>query len=145
MGRIVVGVDGSATGDAALAWALAQARNTGASVQVVSAWQYPEMGELMGVNPFELQHDDFEGAASAVVREALQRAGAHDDVTVDPVVAMGRPAGVLLELAADAEALVVGSRGRGGFAGLLLGSVSQTCVQHAPCPVVVIPPVPDAD
>jgi nucleotide-binding universal stress UspA family protein len=61
-------------------------------------------------------------------------------VVVDHVVTEGSPARTLLDEARGADLLVVGSRGRGGFAGLLLGSVSQHCVHHAPCPVVVVRP-----
>ena len=139
MGRIVVGVDGSPASDAALAWALAQARRTGDDVQILHAWQYPEIGDWLELNPFELQHDELQAEEAEVLREALERAGPHDDVTVDPVLGVGRAASLLLAAAHDADLLVVGSRGRGGFAGLLLGSVSQHCVQHAPCPVVVVP------
>ncbi len=139
MGRIVVGVDGSKASDAALAWALEQARHTGDEVQALHAWQYPEIGEWMSVNPFELQHDELRAGAVQVLRAALERAGDHADVTVDPVVGTGRTAELLLEAARDADLLVVGSRGHGGFTGLLLGSVSQHCVHHATCPVVVVP------
>lgn len=139
MGRIVVGVDGSEASDAALGWALAQAHRTGDQVQAVHAWHYPEISELLTANPFELQHDEFRADAARVLRSALERVDPRPDVHVDPVVAMGRAAEVLLAAAADADLLVVGSRGRGGFAGLLLGSVSQHCVHHAPCPVVVVP------
>lgn len=142
MGRIVVGVDGSDASDAALGWALEQARCTGDEVQVVYAWHYPEIGELLVANPFELQHDELQAEAAEQLREAVHRVGPPPEVRVDPVLAMGRAADVLLRSAADADLLVVGSRGRGGFTGLLLGSVSQQCVQHAPCPVVVVPPGP---
>lgn len=139
MGRIVVGVDGSPAADAALTWALEQARRTGDQVQPLHAWQYPEIGELLSLNPFELQHDELQADAARVLREALERVGPHVDVDIDPVLGAGRPAALLLDAARGASLLVVGSRGRGGFAGLLLGSVSQHCVQHAPCPVVVVP------
>jgi nucleotide-binding universal stress UspA family protein len=66
-------------------------------------------------------------------------AQAQHSVTVTPRVIEGHPAQVLAKAAADTQLLVVGSRGRGTFAGILLGSVSQHCVQHAPCPVAVIP------
>ncbi len=139
MGRIVVGVDGSEASDAALAWALEQARRTGDELQVVHVWHYPEIGELLTANPFELQHDELQDEAAEQLRRAIARVGAPPDVRIDPVLAMGRTAEVLLRAAAEADLLVVGSRGRGGFTGLLLGSVSQHCVQHAPCPVVVVP------
>lgn len=140
MGRIVVGIDGSEASDAALGWALDQARRTGDDVQVVHVWHYPEIAELLTANPFELQHDELQAEAAEQLRRAVDRVGVPPDVRIDPVLAMGRAAEVLLRSAADAELLVVGSRGRGGFAGLLLGSVSHHCVQHAPCPVVVVPP-----
>lgn len=144
MGRIVVGIDGSTASDAALGWALEQARRTGDDVQVVHVWHYPEIGGLLTANPFELQHDELQADAAHVLRAAIERVGPPADVRVDPVLAMGRAAEVLLRAAADADLLVLGSRGRGGFTGLLLGSVSQHCVQHAPCPVVVVPLAPAA-
>lgn len=139
MGRIVVGVDGSEASDAALGWALEQARRTGDEVQVVYAWHYPEIGELLTANPFELQHDELQADAAAQLRHAVDRVGVPPGVRIDPVLAMGRAGEVLLRAASDADLLVVGTRGRGGVTGLLLGSVSQHCVQHAPCPVVVVP------
>jgi len=139
VGRIVVGVDGSQSSDSALAWALEHARRTGDEVQVVYAWRYPDIGDLLSANPFELQHDELEAEAARVLRHAHDRVGTPADVRIDPVLAMGRAAEALLRAAAAADLLVVGSRGRGGFTGLLLGSVSQHCVQHATCPVVVVP------
>jgi nucleotide-binding universal stress UspA family protein len=82
---------------------------------------------------------DYAETAAKAVDEAIRRAVDLDsEAVVHPVVAEGHPAQVLIEAAADADLLVVGSRGYGGFASALLGSVSQHCTHHAPCPVVVI-------
>lgn len=142
-GLIVVGVDGSTGGREALRFAMAEARLRGAELQAVSAWRYPySYGESLVI----VSDDDLKAAAERGLIEAIAAAGEQVGVQVEPVVRQGRAASVLLESAADADMLVVGSRGRGGFAGLLLGSVSQKCVQHAPCPVVVVPaPNPGAD
>lgn len=138
--RIVVGVDGSSGGRAALRWALEEAERRHATVDVVLAWHLPYTfgGPAMTV-PF----DPAEEASNAkqqldhLVAAAVGRE--HRDLEVNQIVAQGAAARVLLDVAKGADLLVVGSRGRGGFTGLLLGSVSQQCVHHAPCPVVVVP------
>jgi nucleotide-binding universal stress UspA family protein len=77
--------------------------------------------------------------AERVLREAIEEVRRDQPAAeVEPLVADGPAAQVLVDMSADADMLVVGSRGRGGFAGLLLGSVSQQCVHHAHCPVTVI-------
>lgn len=133
---IVVGVDGSPSARAALRWALAQARRTGGRVRAVTAWEIPVYAGWMPMVPF----DDLGAAAGkmlgAAVGEALELA--EPDVEVRESVLPGHPAQVLVDESAHAALLVVGSRGHGGFAGTLLGSVSQHCVQHARCPVVVV-------
>ena len=133
--RIVVGVDGSVPSKAALAWALRQARLTGAVVEAVTAWETPAVTGY----PMLLVDVDWEALAA----EALS--GAIDDVTAggEPVkitskVLQGNAAQVLLQESAEADLLVVGSRGHGGFVEALLGSTGQHCVHHASCPVVVI-------
>jgi nucleotide-binding universal stress UspA family protein len=74
-----------------------------------------------------------------MLREAVEQVRSdHPTVTVETAVIQGPPARVLVDLSADADLLVIGSRGRGGFSGLLLGSVSQQCVHHAHCPVTVV-------
>ncbi|MEV0189604.1 universal stress protein [Kitasatospora purpeofusca] len=134
--RIVVGVDGSAVSAAALTWAVRLAALSGATVDAVIAWQYP-VG--YGVPSPTLQSVDFEDNArqtlSRVVGEVSARA---PEVTVRRHVVRSHPAAALIDAADGAQLLVVGHRGRGGFAGALLGSVSQHCVHHAPCPVVVV-------
>ena len=132
---IVVGVDGSESAQAALRFALGEARLRGTTVRAVAAWHLATGGgafdpALVG----DLDRD---------AREALERAlaAAEEDaagVEVESVVREGAPARVLVEEADAAELLVVGSRGLGGFRGLLLGSVSQQCSHHAPCPVVIV-------
>ena len=139
--RIVVGVDGSPTSDEALRWAIRQAQLTGASVDAVTAWEYPASMGGFGLAPMGMyDNTDFAKVAADIVTGAIGRVAdpADGGVTVRPRVAEGNAASVLLAAADGADLLVVGSRGHGGFTAALLGSVSQHCVQHARCPVVVI-------
>jgi nucleotide-binding universal stress UspA family protein len=137
--RIVVGVDGSHGSTAALRWALTQAQLTGATVEAVAAWQSPALiGYSYGWVPLPYEGESIATAAENVLAETVAKlAGAPDRITT--TVAEGPSAQVLLKAAAGADLLVVGSRGHGAFAGMLLGSVSQHCVQHARCAVVVVP------
>jgi len=134
--RIIAGVDGSAASKRALAWAVRQAQATGAVVDAVHAWQMPVTFDMA---PLFVQPDDLEKAAEKVlVASVSEVCGEHPAVTVRARVVQGHPAAVLTRAARGADALVVGSHGHGGFLGALLGSVSQHCVLHATCPVVVI-------
>jgi nucleotide-binding universal stress UspA family protein len=140
--RIVVGVDGSEGSKTALKWAMTEAQLTGATVEAMSTWQDPIVyGYSYGWMP---PLDDGGGLATimgkvlddtiAEVTTQLER-----PVAVLARVVHGHPTQMLLDAARGARMLVVGSRGHSTFAGILLGSVSQHCVQHAPCPVVVVP------
>jgi nucleotide-binding universal stress UspA family protein len=150
--KIVVGVDGSQGGLKALDWALAEAHVRQASLHLVHAWMLPLIDALpepwaVGSPPFspsdEEVHDNLEKAARSVLDASLDRArSAQSGLEVRGELVESRPAAALLEAARDADLLVVGSRGRDGFAGLLLGSASAQCVHHAPCPVVVVPEKP---
>ena len=134
-GRIVVGVDGSPSADEALRWAVRYARGTGLPVDAVIVWDWPA-AYGMAPGPYD---DDFRGDAAGVLAKSVQNVvGPEDAGLVHQVVRRGHPAQVLLDAAADAGLLVVGCRGHGGFAGMLLGSVSQHVVAHAGCPVVVL-------
>ncbi|GAA1072952.1 universal stress protein [Kitasatospora arboriphila] len=134
--RIVVGVDGSPASVDALRWAVGQARAQGAVVEALTAWEYPApTGWTVPVTVDQ----DLAGMARKTLDESIAAAaGAVESVEVRAVVAQGGAVQCLLDAARGAELLVVGSRGLGGFTGALLGSVSQHCVQHAPCPVVVM-------
>jgi nucleotide-binding universal stress UspA family protein len=138
---IVVGVDGSGGARDALRFALEEARFRRAAVRVVAAWHVPVAaygGAFVPPDPALVAEPDPDARRAA--ERALEDAGdLADDVDVETVVREGAPAQVLLEEADDADLLVVGSRGLGGFRGLLLGSVSQQCAHHAPCPVVIVP------
>lgn len=135
-GRIVVGVDGSAHSREALRWALGQSGLTRQSVEAVISWRMPaSWGEGAAVLAAIDWGDDARRMLQNVVADVAGPAGA--DAVTQRVV-QGHPTQVLLEAAADAALLVVGSRGRGGFTGVLLGSVSQHVVARAPCPVVVV-------
>ncbi len=138
--RIVVGVDGSAASRAAFRWAVRQAELTGATVQAITAWQYPvATGGYAWAPVAVLDSTDLQEAAEKTLADEVSEViGARTDIKVQSQAIEGNPAQVLLEAAADADLLVVGSRGHGGFAGALLGSVSQHCVHHANCPVLVI-------
>jgi nucleotide-binding universal stress UspA family protein len=133
---IVVGVDGSQASKDALRWAAQQAELTGATLNVVSAWHLPiAYGGGLSLPPdFDLQGD-----AQTVLDRAIDEVlGESPKVTVRTSVLEGSPTPVLLREAADADLLVVGSRGHGAFTGMLLGSVSEHCVSHSSCPVVVV-------
>jgi nucleotide-binding universal stress UspA family protein len=134
--RIVVGVDGSASSKAALGWAIRQAKLTGAVVEAVIAWHSPGAYGY----PVAMGDDaDYEGLAAKVITDTIAVvSGPAGPVEIRPKVVEGNPATVLLAASAGADLLVVGSRGHGGFVEALLGSVSQHCVHHATCPVVVL-------
>ncbi len=138
MQTIVVGVDGSTHGEAALDFAAEEAALRGAHLRVVCAWEFPMVVAPMGVYPaesFEGLRDDVE----AVVQASMARvAEVQPQVECEGVTIEGQPAAVLLKEAQDADMIVVGSRGRGSVASLLLGSVSQEVVHQASCPVVVV-------
>ena len=140
MGRIVVGIDGSEHSKQALEWALAEAKLRSAELRVIYAWMLPVYATGYGFAPGALI-DPVAMADSA--RSQLDKtlddvAGYTKDVTIERKAVEGMAAQVLVEEAKGADLLVVGSRGHGGFAGLLLGSVSQQCAHHASCPVVII-------
>jgi nucleotide-binding universal stress UspA family protein len=137
-GLIVVGVDGSEESKAALRWAVEEARLRGAAVRVVHAWTARPVlvpGSPLLAGDWELVRKAAEDFAHGCVADAIDHPN-DLEVTVDAV--HGVPAVALVQAARGAELLVVGSCGHGGFAGLLLGSVSQQCVHHAPCPVVIV-------
>jgi len=141
MHRIVVGVDGSEGSDEALRWALRCATETRATVEAVNAWEL-SYEWVDGYFPhIERWCQEASRSARVILDAAVDRAvaGQAGSVGVSRTVVEGPAARVLIEEAKGADLLVVGSRGRGGFVGLLLGSVSEQCVQHACCPVVVVP------
>lgn len=137
--RIVVGIDGSDNARRALQWAVDEATMRDAALEVVHSWHTPAVAGYPYVAAFDPA--DFEEVAHATVEAAL----AGVDTTglphpIERVVRQGGAASVLLTAAKGADLVVVGSRGRGGFAELLLGSVSHQVAQHADCPVVIVPP-----
>lgn len=125
---IVVGYDGSGGADLALDWAIREAKIKGEKLCIVNAWTPGEFG----------LDTDMESYADAHLKEQMTNRMKDEDVPWEAVVYRGSAAKVLVEHSADADMLVVGSRGHGGFAGLLLGSVSQQVSTHAGAPVVVI-------
>jgi nucleotide-binding universal stress UspA family protein len=141
VGAIVAGVDGSDPSVDALRWAVEEGRLRHAKVIAVHAWEPPIIPFDLTISPppdYARLVADSQAAAVELVAAAVETAtdGA-PDAGVETQAVEGPAATVLLEAARDAELLAVGSRGHGGFLGLLLGSVSDQCVRHAPCPVVV--------
>jgi nucleotide-binding universal stress UspA family protein len=140
MDRIVVGVDGSNGSRRALAWAVDEARRWGdTTVDVVHSWEPPVLmnspvGEIPPM-PIDSTYDDAAHLLIADALAAVDTAG----VTVEQVVVEGPPGAALCKRSADAALLVVASSGHGKVMEALIGSVSQYCVHHAICPVVIIP------
>ncbi|MFF2542975.1 universal stress protein [Kitasatospora sp. NPDC058063] len=139
-GRIVVGVDGSEPSRRALRWAVRQAELTGGAVVAVIAWEYPTYHGARGWFPPGITDEAaLEGRARQEADRAVrQTVGERPPVEVRTEARHGTPAGALIEAARGADLLVVGSRGLGGFTGMLLGSVAQHCTRHATVPVVVV-------
>ena len=132
--QIVVGVDGSEGSTRALAWAMDEAEHHGATLRAVLAWSPMMPGLGPGYSVARGPGFDEQEFAEQRLKEIL--GGANSDA--EPVVVQGRAAKVLIDNSADADLLVVGNRGHGGFAGMMLGSVSQHVSAHSDCPVVVI-------
>jgi nucleotide-binding universal stress UspA family protein len=139
--RIIVGVDGSDHSQAALKWAYEEAAHHGASLNVVAAWrapvlpQSPPYGSLPPEGYDTQPGNDTLALLERLVAELEVRTPAVDMQTS---IEEGNPAKVLIERSKGADLMVVGSRGRDGFAGMLLGSVSQHLVAHAHCPVTIV-------
>jgi nucleotide-binding universal stress UspA family protein len=136
--RVVVGVDGSASSLDALDWAGAYAASTGAPIQLVAAWSWPNSyGWAIPLPEGYSPSADAERVLSECKARLLEH---HPRLSVATAALEGHPAQVLVELSSGAALLVVGSRGHGQFAGMVIGSVSEHCAAHAHCPVLVFHP-----
>lgn len=148
--RLVVGTDGSEHARHALRWAIKEAQLRNAHLSVVLAWTPPGAMSSLGPVTAPVDLSDWEQSAKvaleADVADAVTTTGIAEP-DLDTEVVQGYPAHALLDRATDADLLVVGSRGRGGFRGLVLGSVSQQCATHSDVPVAVVrfeSPLPDS-
>ena len=136
---IVVGVDGSPGSRKALIWAAAEAADHGADLVVLNVWEHTLLPPAGSVSVSERYVPDPSQRTAEDLRQVITaELGEDPPVFVQPHVKQGRPAKVLIEESANADLLVVGSRGHGGFAGLVLGSVSQHVAAYAKCPVTVV-------
>lgn len=133
-GRVVVGVDGSPESRLALARARELAEQSGAVLEPLISWQHPPLPAAFVISDWSPERD-----CANVLRECLaEQFGDAVPDWVHPWIESGPAAHDLIEASRGAELLVVGSRGHGGFAGLLLGSVSSACAEYAHCPVLVV-------
>lgn len=158
-GDVVVGVDGSAESLRALDFAVAQAAGRRVPLRVLRAWQLPggalgiatpgwslpmppgqTPGVPLGIDPEEVRRAERQALDKVLARPRRD----HPEVEFRPDVVLGSPASALVDATAAAQLVVVGSRGRGGFRGLLLGSVSQQVMHHSACPVAVVRELPAA-
>ncbi|WP_181770628.1 universal stress protein [Amycolatopsis pittospori] len=140
-GPVVVGIDGSPLSERALAVAFEEASWRGAPLVAVHAWKDVTYDDAFGMARLVTQWESIEDEEASLLAQRL--AGwqeKYPDVEVRRVLARDNPRHVLLERSAEAQLVVVGSRGRGGFTGSLLGSTSQALVHHAECPVLVVRP-----
>jgi nucleotide-binding universal stress UspA family protein len=133
--RIVTGIDGSPASIMALEWAARQAEYTGASLEVVAAWEWPTS---FGWSFIPDGYDPARDLAETLEPVLASLQAAHPNLDVRSKIVEGHPAPVLIQESVGADLLVVGSRGHGEFVGMLIGSTSEHCVANAACPVVVI-------
>lgn len=139
--EVVVGVDGSKPALKALDFAYDYASRSGLRLRVVHTWEVPPIGAITGVPTFSPPEllQDIKGNEMRVTAEALAgHSDRYPDVTVVQDVVRGTPVQTLADMSDRSALVVVGSRGRGGFLGLLLGSVSHGVLHHAHCPVAVV-------
>jgi len=134
-GRIVVGIDGSPQAQAALSWAIEEARLRGLGLRIVYAC--PALVSFFGTTAHEY-YPQVETEARRMFEKELEGAPSMDDLDVERTLVPGNPAEILVEVSRGASLLVVGSRGRGAFRGMLMGSVTIHAVQQAHCPVVIV-------
>lgn len=135
--RVTVGVDGSHASREALAWAASEAQLRSSTLEIDHVWTLPNMG----YGGYVSQLDDFEKDAKVLLDEiAAEATSTYPDLKIEANLLQGPPAQALIERGIKSDLVVVGSRGHGGFTGLMLGSVSQQLVHHASFPVVVIHP-----
>jgi nucleotide-binding universal stress UspA family protein len=142
MPGIVVGVDGSPNSERALAWAMQEAAIRGVPLTVLAIHPVPKSywGNIPVVGPADVpQLEELRRAVEEMTQRAASSLGDAKPASINTRAVNGFPVQELLAASHDADMLVVGSRGGGGFARLLLGSVSSQVVQHATCPVVVVP------
>lgn len=131
--RIVVGVDGSEAGTAALVWAADQASGQGADLEAVMVWMHDASGGRTLAEARQVHTHDLETRVTAALK-------GRPEVSFECLALDGDASDVLVDLSRDATMLVVGSHGTGRLRDILVGSVSSACLRHASCPVVVIPP-----
>jgi nucleotide-binding universal stress UspA family protein len=138
MKTILVGIDGSEHAEVALELAAEEAHLRNTPLIIVYAWDTPSAAADPAI-VFQPEMEGLDPDAESIVQAAVARvAKLQPQIVCQGKAIEGQPAQVLLQEAEDADMVVVGSRGRGGFKGLLLGSVSQQVVHHAPCPVLVV-------
>lgn len=137
MQKIVVGVDGSEGSQRALQWAIEEAGRRDATVEALHAWEPGLTAGLYSGAVFT--EESVQEAGEKVLEETIAAADPAGSTKVERRCVTAQPAAALIEAAKDADLLVVGSRGLGGFYRLLIGSVSSQVAHHAPCPVVVVP------
>ncbi len=134
--HIVAGIDGSDPSLEALQWAARQAQLTGATLDVITTWDWPtNWGWTM---PLPEGYDPVADARAVLDAAVEPIRKAYPELEVQTQALEGHPAPALVSASRTADLLVIGSRGHGQFAGMLLGSVSEYCVRNAECPVTVV-------
>ena len=140
--RLIVGVDGSESAHRAVEWAARECEVRDARLELVAVWEVPigtmGFGYGLAVMPEEMTKELQVGTEELLATAAREARAVAPDVLIETRAVEGQAADVLVHASKDADMLVVGSRGRGGFRELLLGSVSQQCAHHAACPVVIV-------